>query len=84
MSLIALLVITLLVLLGTSRVFPALCMIALAVMFGGSTMRLCRIVVKFSGFVVIAICHEVSDGSALRANRQTERVPVPRCHGMVR
>jgi hypothetical protein len=35
----------------------ALCVIALAVLLSGGTVRLCRIFVKFSGFVVIAIRH---------------------------
>jgi hypothetical protein len=40
----------------------ALGVIALAVLFSGSAVRLCRIVVKFGGFVVIAICHIGSVG----------------------
>ena len=37
-----------------------LCVIALAVLFSGSPVRLCRIFVEFSGFVVIIICHSGS------------------------
>jgi hypothetical protein len=63
--------------------FPALRVIATAVLFSGSPVRLCRIFVKFSGFVVIGICHVGSVGSAPRAQQQTEVEPVPECHGMV-
>jgi hypothetical protein len=35
----------------------ALCVIALAMLFGGGPVRLCCIFVKFSGFVVIVVCH---------------------------
>jgi hypothetical protein len=57
--------------------------IAFAVLFSGSAVRLCRIVVKFGGFVVIAICHVGSTGSAPRAHQQAAAEPVPRSHGMV-
>ena len=48
---------TLGVLLRTRRMLHALGMIALAVLFRGSPVRLSRIFMKFGGFVVIAICH---------------------------
>src|ERR1700692_1831310 len=37
--------------------FPALCVIALAVLLSGGSVRPCRIFVKFGGFVVIAVRH---------------------------
>jgi hypothetical protein len=57
MGLISLLACTLGMLLSTLRMLHALCVIALAVLLSGGTVRLCRIFVKFGGFVVIAIRH---------------------------
>jgi hypothetical protein len=53
------------------------------VLFIRSPVRLCGMFVKFSGFVVIAICHIGSVGPAPRAHQRTAPEPVPRSHGMV-
>ena len=67
---IALLVCTLRVLLCTSCVFPALRVIAFAVVFIRSPVKLCGMFVKFSGFVVIAVCHR---GSWVQPSGRTNR-----------
>jgi hypothetical protein len=82
-GMIALLVSTLRVLLRTSCMFPALRVIAFAVLFIRSPVRLCGMFVKFSGFVVIVICHIGSVGPAPRAHQLTGIQAVPRSHGMV-
>ena len=61
----------------------ALGMIAFAVLFSGGPVRLCRIFVKFSGFVVIVICHVGSIGSAPSAQQHAGLQAVPKRHGMV-
>ena len=61
----------------------ALCVIALAVLFSGGTVRLCRIFVKFSGFVVIVVCHVGSINSAPSAQQHAGLRAVPKSHGMV-
>ena len=61
----------------------ALCVIALAVLFSGGTVRLCRIFVKFSGFVMIVVCHVGSISSAPSAQQHAGLRPVPKSHGMV-
>src|SRR3981189_419302 len=61
----------------------ALCVIALAMLFSGGTVRLCRIFVKFSGFVVIVVCHVGSISSAPSAQQHAGLRPVPTSHGMV-
>jgi hypothetical protein len=61
----------------------ALCVIALAVLFSGGTMRLCRIFVKFSGFVVIVVCHVGSISSAPSAQQHAGLRAVPKRHEMV-
>src|ERR1700704_4893079 len=61
----------------------ALCVIALAMLFSGGTVRLCRIFVKFSGFVVIVVCHVGSISSAPSAQQHAGLRPVPKSHGMV-
>jgi len=82
-GMIALLVSTLRVLLSTSCMFPSLRVIAFAVLFIRSPVRLCGMFVKFSGFVVIAICHIGSVGPAPRAHQRTAPEPVPSNHGML-
>jgi hypothetical protein len=82
-GMIALLVSTLRVLLSTSCVFPAFRMIAFAVLFIRSPVKLCGMFVKFSGFVVLGICHIGSVGPAPRAHQQTEVRGVPSSHVMV-
>jgi hypothetical protein len=52
--------------------------IAFAMLFSGGPVRLCRIFVKFSGFVVIAICHVGSIGSAPSARQHAGLQPVPK------
>src|ERR1700682_437091 len=61
----------------------ALCVIALAVLFSGGTVGLCRIFVKFSGFVVIVVCHVGSISSAPSAQQHAGLRAVPKSHGMV-
>lgn len=61
----------------------ALCVIALAVLFSGGTVRLCRIFVKFSGFVMIVVCHVGSISSAPSAQQHAGLRAVPKSHGMV-
>jgi hypothetical protein len=56
-GLIALLACTLGMLLSTLRMLHALCVIALAVLLSGGTVRFCRVFVEFGGFVVIAVRH---------------------------
>jgi hypothetical protein len=56
-GLITLLACTLRMLLSTLRMLHALCVIALAVLIGGSAVGLCSVFVKFGGFVVIAVSH---------------------------
>jgi hypothetical protein len=56
----------------------ALCVIAFAVLFSGSPVGLCCIFVKFSGFVVIVICHVGSLSSAPSAQQHAGLQPVPR------
>src|ERR1700678_4210722 len=56
-GLIALLACTLGMLLSTLRMLHALCLIALAVLLSGGTVRFCRVFVEFGGFVVIAVRH---------------------------
>jgi hypothetical protein len=56
----------------------ALCVIAFAVLFGGGPVRLCCIFVKFSGFVVIVICHVGSMSSAPSAQQHAGLQPVPK------
>jgi hypothetical protein len=53
------------------------------VLFSGGTVRLCRIFVKFSGFVVIVVCHVGSINSAPSAQQHAGLRAVPRSHGMV-
>ena len=55
----------------------ALCVIAFAVLFSGSPVGLCCIFVKFSGFVVIVICHVGSLSSAPSAQQHAGLQPVP-------
>jgi hypothetical protein len=62
---------------------PALYVIALSVLFSGGPVRLCRIFVKFSGFVVIGVCHVGSISSAPSAQQSAGLRAVPRSHGMV-
>ena len=62
---------------------PALCVIALSVLFRGGPVRLCRIFVKFSGFVVIGVCHVGSISAAPSAQQPAGLRAVPRSHGMV-
>jgi hypothetical protein len=61
----------------------ALCVIALAVLFSGGTVRHCRIFVKFSGFVVIVVCHVGSISSAPSAQQHAGLRAVSKRHGMV-
>lgn len=61
----------------------ALGVIAFAVLFSGGPVRLCCIFVKFSGFVVIVICHVGSMSSAPSAQQHAGPQPVPKSHGMV-
>jgi hypothetical protein len=82
-GLITLLVCTLGVLLSTPWMLPALCVIALAVLLSGGSVRPCRIFVKFSGFVVIVVCHVGSISSAPSAQQHAELRAVPKSHGMV-
>jgi len=56
-GLIALLGRALRMLLSTLRMLHALCVISLAVLIGGGTVRFCSVFVKFGGFVVIAVRH---------------------------
>ena len=83
LGLITLLVCALGVLLRAPRMLPALCVIALSVLFGGGPVRLCRIFVKFSGFVVIGVCHVGSIGSAPSPRQPAGLRAVPGFHGMV-
>jgi hypothetical protein len=83
MGLVALFICALGVLLRTSWMLHALCVIALAVLFSGGSVRLCRIFVKFGGFVVIVICHTGSIASAPSAQQHTGLQPVPKSNGMV-
>ena len=56
----------------------ALCMIAFGVLFSGGPVRLCCIFVKFSGFVVIGVCHVGSISSAPSAHQHAGLQPVPK------
>jgi len=56
----------------------ALCVIAFAVLFSSGPVRLCCIFVKFSGFVVIEICHVGSISSAPSAQQHAGLQPVPK------
>ena len=60
----------------------ALCVIAFAVLFSGGPVRLCCIFVKFSGFIVIVICHVGSMSSAPSAQQHAGLQPVPVPSGM--
>jgi hypothetical protein len=82
-GMIALLASTLRVLLSASCMLPTLSVIAFAVMFIRSPVRLCGMIVKFSGFDVFGICHKGSVGPAPRAHQLTVVQAVPRSHGMV-
>jgi hypothetical protein len=55
----------------------ALCVIAFAVLFSSGPVRLGRIFVKFSGFVVLVICHVGSLSSAPSAQQHAGLQPVP-------
>ena len=61
----------------------ALCVIALSVLFSGGPVRLCCIFVKFSGFVVIGVCHVGSISSAPSAQQPPGLRAVPGSHRMV-
>ena len=61
----------------------ALSVIASAVLLSGSPVRLCCIFVKFSGFVVIVVCHVRSISSAPSAQQHAGLGAVPKSHLMV-
>src|SRR5580704_11450337 len=72
MSLIAMLIGGLRMLLRTSRVFLALGVVALAVMFSGGTMCLGRVFVVFGCLVVFVSCH-IKPRSLLASNWRKTR-----------